>query len=268
MSQNSLSLFMKLGFSENEAKIYTYLLEKSEGQSLEEITAGCGVATDEAERVLGRAVERGLLRVMSNRFEALEPRSVLARVLGERERILKEELERLSGVASTLQKSLEPVFWESRLGVKPEELLQPLRDLGSMETQTGRIVREAQKYICIFAESFGWFEKIRGELLEALKRGVKVRVLMVVIDPISAERARELTKSGAEVRNWSDGWYPVRGTLSDDRELVFLIWATEKRGVKRPIHFFPHYTTNPGMVRIFRDAFEKRWEAGKPVIRA
>lgn len=265
MSQDSLTLLTQLGFSKGEAVVYAYLLRSSEGQSLEEITVGCGITPEEAEKVLGRAVERGLLRVMSNRFEAVDPKSVLARVLGDRERGLKEELQRLSGVASTLQKSLEPVFWESRLGVRPEELLQSLPDLRAMEARTGEVLQGAQKQVCIFAESFGWYDRIRDELLNALKRGVKIRVLMLVIDKSSAEKARELKKFGAEVRHCAEGWYPARGTLVDDRELVFLIWATEKRGVKRPIHFFPHYTTNPGMIRIFSDAFEKRWEAGDAV---
>jgi len=265
VSQDSLTLLTQLGFSKSEAIVYTYLLKSPEGQSLEEITVGCGITPEEAEKVLGRAVEQGLLRVMSNRFEAVDPKSVLARVLGERERGLREELQRLGGVASALQKSLELVFWESRLGVRPEELLQSLPDLRAMEARTGEVLQGAQKHVFIFAESFGWYDKIRSELLGALKRGVKVRVLMLVLDKSSAERARELRRLGTEVRHCAEGWYPVRGTLADDRELVFLIWATEKRVVKRPIHFFPHYTTNPGMIRIFSDAFEKRWDAGEAV---
>jgi hypothetical protein len=57
----------------------------------------------------------------------------------------------------------------------------------------------------------------------------------------------------------------VRGTLVDDRELVFLVWATRKRGVSRPVYYRPHYTKNQGLVRVFRDAFLKRWEEGQTI---
>jgi hypothetical protein len=46
----------------------------------------------------------------------------------------------------------------------------------------------------------------------------------------------------------------------DDQELVFVVWATKKNDVPRPIYFRPNYTKNQGLIRIFRDAFQKRWE--------
>jgi hypothetical protein len=90
-------------------------------------------------------------------------------------------------------------------------------------------------------------------------------VLMMVKDPSTQQRAKELGALGIQVRHCAEEWYPVRGTLVDDQELVFVVWATKKSGVPRPIYFRPNYTKNQGLIRIFHDAFEKRWEEAQSI---
>lgn len=256
-----------LGISQSEALVYLKLLDKPEGATLEEVLSCCEIPSHEIEAALGKLVERGFITVVSNRFEALDPKDVLTKILKEKERNFKEKLEDLREKVLVLQKSLAPLYWEKRLGIRPEEILMPLDNLPAMELQTVRIIANAEEFIYIFAESFGWYDKIREELFRALDRGVRVRVLMMVIDEASAKKARELKELGVEVKHCAEKWYPVRGTLRDNKELVFLIWATEKKGVPIPIHYRPHYTTNVGLIRIFKDAFEKRWEVANPITR-
>jgi len=87
--------------------------------------------------------------------------------------------------------------------------------------------------------------------------------LMLVKDDSTKQRASELRSLGIQVRHCAEEWYPVRGTLVDDQELVFVVWATKKSAVERPVYFRPNYTKNQGLIRIFRDAFLKRWEEGQ-----
>jgi hypothetical protein len=88
---------------------------------------------------------------------------------------------------------------------------------------------------------------------------------MLVNDESTRSRAQELRNLGIQVRHCAEEWYPVRGTLVDDQELLFLVWATRKRDVPRPVYYRPHYTRNQGLIRIFRDAFLKRWEEGQSI---
>jgi len=170
-----------------------------------------------------------------------------------------------TSVALELEKLLEPTYWESRLGIRPEEIIEPLRDLPEMELRTARILGNALKEVSIFAETFGWYGKVRESLFQAHNRGVGMKVLMMVKDDSTKERAKELRGIGVQVRHCAEEWYPVRGTLVDDQELVFVIWATKKSEVPRPIYFRPNYTRNQGLIRIFRDAYMKRWEEGQPI---
>ncbi|TMI60562.1 hypothetical protein E6H14_00375 [Candidatus Bathyarchaeota archaeon] len=154
---------------------------------------------------------------------------------------------------------LEPQYWELRLGVKPEDLLEPLPTLEEMEIKTVKVIANASRKVSISAETFGWFGKVKEEVYRAIERKVKFRLLMTAKDPEAVSRAREAMGLGIEVRQPREDWYPVRGTLSDDKELVFLIWATNERNGRRPKFFRPHFTKNNGMIRVFADAFDKRW---------
>ena len=136
--------------------------------------------------------------------------------------------------------------------------------LDKMEKRTSKIISEADKEIFIFAEKFDWYENIQKDFNRALSRGVKAKVLMMVIDEYTRKRAKELQELGAEVKHCSEKWYSVRGTMIDNNELIFVIWAT-KKDIPRPLHYKPHYTRNIGLIRIFSDAFEKRWEEASQI---
>jgi hypothetical protein len=185
--------------------------------------------------------------------------------LDQRKRTIENELSQQTSTALNLEKLLEPVYWENRLGIRPEEIIEPLRDLPDMELRTARILGGATREVFIFAETFGWYEKVRESIFEAHDRGVEMKVLMMVKDPSTEQRAKELRGLGIQVRHCAEEWYPVRGTLVDDQELVFVVWATKKSEVPRPIYFRPNYTKNQGLIRIFRDAFRKRWEEAQSI---
>ena len=208
-------------------------------------------------------MERRIITVRANRFEAKSPKKAFSELASARERKLEEEIERIQRTSENLSESLEPVYQERKLGISPEELLEPLMDLSAMELQTVRMISEAEREVKIFAETFGWYEKVREVIYRALERGAKFRIIMTAPDEQSSSRGKELLGLGVKVGILPSEWYPIRGTLVDDRELVFVIWSTSKK-TERPIYFRPHYTRNQGLVKIFGDAFEEKWREAKP----
>ena len=257
----------ELGFGKAECEIYFMLLERPEGEPIDSVLTGMKMSQEKVESALKNLVDLGLVNVSSNRLEASEPRSFLSR-FQERKRLeLSKGLEVLNARSARLLSLLEPQYWEKRLGIKPEDLLEPLSSLEEMEVRTVRVIGDARRDVCISAETFGWFGKVQEEMYRALERGVKFRVLMLARDRETLDRAREVRKLGVDIRQSREDWYPVRGTLGDTRELVFLIWAEQegkREGGKKPRFFRPHYTKNEGMIRVFADAFDKRWaEASK-----
>ena len=262
-----LELMLELGFTQGECEIYFSLLERPEGEPIDSVLTGAKMSQGLAESALKSLVDKGLVNVSSNRLEAVEPRVFLPRFQERKRQELSKGLELVSSRSAKLLSLLEPQYWEKRLGIKPEDLLEPLSSLEEMELRTVRVIGDAAREVCISAETFGWFGEVQEEMYRALERGVKFRVLMLARDKETLERVREVKKLGVDIRQSREDWYPVRGTLGDNRQLVFLIWA-EQEGKGRPsgkARFFrPHYTKNEGMIRVFRDAFDKRWtEASK-----
>jgi len=251
--------------SAGESRVYLRLLAQPEGEMLDKVVTAFGIPTPIAEDAVKSLSDKGLVKISSNRVEVVQPRLVLQRILDQRKRTLENELSQQTATALDLEKLLEPRYWENRLGIRPEDIIEPLRDLPDMELRTARILGEATREVFIFAETFGWYEKVRESIFQAHDRGVDMKVLMMVKDPSTQQRAKELRGLGIQVRHCAEEWYPVRGTLVDDQELVFVVWATKKSEVPRPIYFRPNYTKNQGLIRVFRDAFQKRWEEAQSI---
>ena len=265
MNEEAQKLMKELGFSKEGSLIYFSLLEKPSGETIEQILAHSSFSSRDAERAVKELVEKGIVRVSSNKLEAAEPKQFVARIQDMRRTEMSRDLEALNAKSTRLLSLLEPQYWELRLGVKPEDLLEPLPTLEEMEVRTVKVIGDAIRSVSISAETFSWFGKVKEEIYRAIERGVKFRLLMTAKDSDAVSRAQEAKGLGIQVRQPREDWYPVRGTLSDDRELVFLIWATNDRNGRRPKFFRPHFTKNNGMIRVFADAFDKRWSDAGPV---
>jgi len=262
MGSKNVEALEALGLSEVAARIYIALIGNPTGLSFEEIPPLCKFPIDKTEKALMEIVDKGLVKVEGNRFIVVQPKQALDAILKGKEAEAEKTLGNIRSIIVSLQKSLEPLYWETRAGIRPEEIIEPLEDLAAMELRTVRIIGDAQEEILIFAERFDWYDKISEVLAQALERGAKTRILMLVADDATLKRAKELEKIGIQVKHCAEKWYPVRGTIVDGKEMVFLIWAT-KKNIPKPVYFKPHYTTNPGLIKIFIDAYEKRWQEAK-----
>jgi len=260
-----IELLKDLGLSSGESKMYLHLLSQPEGETLDKVFTSFEMPEEISEDSIKSLADKGLVKISRNRVEAVQPRVVLQTILEQRRKTVENQIAQENSVAFELEKLLEPIYWENRMGIRSEEIIEPLRDLADMEVRTARILANATREAFIFAETFGWYDRVHEALYQAHDRRVDIRILMMASDEPTKKRVKELQGIGVLVRQCTEEWYPVRGTLADDQELVFLIWATRKRNVLRPIYYRPHYTKNAGLIRVFRDAFKKRWEESKEI---
>jgi len=264
LAEETQKLLQSIGFSEDESRIYLGLLNKRERETIDTVLTGSGLPSNRAEEAVKSLVDKGLLRVSRNELIVVPPRASFAMLLEQERRKKETLLENVEKTVAEIRGRLEPLYWEKIAGVRSGELMQPLSDLKEMERQTANVIANAKETIAIFAETFGWYPRVRQTLYAALERGVKARVLMIALDEDSAKIVKDLKTLGVDVRLAPPEWFPIRGTLRDSAELIFLIWVT-KKDEPRPVHYFPHYTTNTGLIRIFSDAFKQRWQESKPL---
>lgn len=259
MSLENLKL---IGLSEVEIRLYEYLIRKGsckKGDLLTELK----VDEKSLEESIAKMASLGSIEVVDEVVSPAPPRTFLQRYLRLKEVEVDLQLAELRKAVNELQNVLEPLYIESRYGVRLEELWQAIDGLSNMEIETIRMISRSNSEISVLAERFSYYPKVREELLSALDRKVRVRVLLLALDKETEGRVDDLKKNKIEVRLARCEWRSIRFTLVDKREAIFLVWA-KKSGENR-VFYRPGYTKNPGLVGLFSDSFEYLWERALPL---
>jgi sugar-specific transcriptional regulator TrmB len=256
----------RIGLTSYESEAYLALL-KSRELTAEEISKMTSVPITRVYGTLEQLMQKGFARIMESRpkkFHAISPEEAKREYLTHVRRNFETNLLTMEGTMRELQRQVEPIYVESHLQVKAEELLESLEDLRVMEKRTSEYVQEASNEVLISTALFSWLPKLKPHLRNALARGASVKILMQFADSQVKRHMADLRDMGAQIRESPDPWHPVRGTLVDNRDLIFVIWAAEE--AKRhwnPIVYTPNHTKNPGLIRIFRESFLYRWSDSK-----
>ncbi|MGD0175324.1 MAG: helix-turn-helix domain-containing protein [Candidatus Bathyarchaeia archaeon] len=261
----------RVGLTSYESEAYLALLQRRE-VTAEEISKMTSVPITRVYGTLEQLTQKGFARIVESRpkkFHAVSPEEARREYLTQLRRNFETNLLTLGETMGNLQRQVEPIYVESHLQVKAEELLEPLEDLRIMEKRTGDYVQEATEEIMISTALFSWLPKLKTQLRKALARGVSVRILMQLAECRVKRHLDDLKNLGAQIRDTADPWHPVRGTLIDNNDLIFVIWAAEEAERHwNPIVYTPNHTKNPGLIRIFRESFLYRWSNSKKMATA
>jgi sugar-specific transcriptional regulator TrmB len=267
-SSQLMESLRKAGLTSYESDAYLALLSRRE-LTAEEISEMTSVPITRVYGTLEQLMQKGFARIVQSRpkrFHAVSPDQARRDYLTHLRGTFETNLVSVEEIMKQLQKEVEPLYVESHLQVKAEELLEPLDDLRAMEEKTGEYIQKATGEVLISTALFSWLPKIKSQLRLAVSNGVKVRILMQAGQSQMKKHLRGLLKQGAQIRDTGDPWHPVRGTLVDNKDLIFVIWAAEETEKHwNPIVYTPHHTKNPGLIRIFRESFDFRWSNARRI---
>jgi sugar-specific transcriptional regulator TrmB len=256
----------RAGLTTYESEAYLALLSGRE-LTAEDIAKGTSIPITRVYGTLEELVQKGFARTVQSRprrYQAISPEEAKRGYLTHLRRNFETNLLSIEEVMKRLQRDIEPIYVESHLQVKPEELLEPIEDLGSTERRTAEYIQHATDEILVSTALFSWLPKVKPELKTALSKGVRVKILMQIEQTQVRKQLRELSTLGALIRDTREPWHPVRGTLVDRRDLIFVIWAAEEaERYWNPIVYTPHHTKNQGFIKIFAESFEFRWSSAK-----
>jgi len=258
----------RAGLTTYESEAYLALLSKRE-VTAEDVASMTSIPITRVYGTLEQLMQKGFARIVQSRpkrFHAIPPAEAKRGYLTQLRSAFERNLLSVEEILGSLQRQVEPIYVQSHLQVKAEELLEPLEDLRSMEKRTGEYILNASNEILISTALFSWLPKVKPQLLKALHRGVKAAILMQITNTQVEKHLRELANVGAQIRDTRKPWHPVRGTLVDSKDLIFVIWAAEETERHwNPIVYTPNHTKNPGLIRIFRESFDLRWSNAKRV---
>ncbi|MFX1474674.1 MAG: TrmB family transcriptional regulator [Promethearchaeota archaeon] len=258
----------QLGLTEYETQAYLTLVQGNQ-MSAEEIAKSADIPIPRVYGVLESLKMLGLIVILKGRpkkFEIVSPEEGFRHLIELRKHAAEESLRQLEQTSQSVREFLSPIFWRERLRIRPEDLLESLDNLAMAESRTRELISQSEKTIDIFTDIFSWFDAVEEDLIDALKRGVKVRVLMDLEHIETKQVAKKLFTLGISVRQPSDLRFPVRGTLADSTKVVFLIWASPEGGEASPKYVYrPSFSSNEGISVIFQQSFEYRWkQASQP----
>jgi len=267
-SSQLMESLRKAGLTSYESEAYLALLSRRE-LTAEEISEMTSVPITRVYGTLEQLMQKGFARIVQSRpkrFHAVSPDQARRDYLTHLRESFETNLISVEEVMKQLHKEVEPLYVESHLQVKAEELLEPLDDLRAMERKTGEYIQKATEEILISTALFSWISKIKSQLRLAISKGVQVRILMQAEQSQMKKHLKDLATLGVQIRDTRDPWHPVRGTLVDSKDLIFVIWAAEETEKHwNPIVYTPHHTKNPGLIRIFRESFDFRWSNAKRI---
>ena len=261
-----LTLKLKaLGLTQYEVKTLITLVALSTATA-EEIHKQTDIPTPRIYDTIESLEKKGLARTISGRpkrFEAFNLKKGLDNLFRYTEQEFHSELDKMSNISKEIITFLNDPDYQSKLIIKPDELLEAYSSLEEMQLKTRDIIKKSEKEIAIFTNVFYWFDQVEEEINAALKRDVKVRVLMSTEDDKSEEVAKKLLNVGASVKSIREGDVLARGTLVDQEQVVFVIWVSPGRHEKYV--YRPHFSSNTGIIEIFSNNFEYLWQKGEKV---
>ena len=261
-----LTLKLKaLGLTQYEVKTLITLVALS-SSTAEEIHKQTDIPTPRIYDTIDSLEKKGLVRTISGRpkrFEVITLKNGLDNLLRFKEQEYHDELDKMAIVSQEIMSLLSDPEYQSKLIIKPDELLEAYSSLEEMQLKTKDIIRKGEKEISIFTNVFYWYNDVKKEIKDALDKGVKVRVIMSIEDSKSKDVARDLLDLGAQVRSIKEGNVLARGTLVDEEQVVFVIWVSPVKHEKYV--YRPHFSSNSGIIEIFSNNFEHLWVKGKEI---
>ncbi len=213
---------IKAGLSEYQTKALISLIQCGEAKA-SEIAKLSNIPRAKIYTVLDQLVDLGLADKKPGRpivYKAKKPNEILDRLRENLEFELKKKLEIVEKKREEMLRELSKLYCPKS---EPKELVRVVRVGEPSEKKTKLLIREANNEINVISKVFEYYPKIKEEIMNAEKRGVKIRVLLLgkhILDERGRAVQEEIVKSikedlkSAEIK-FSKDRLPLRGIIVD-----------------------------------------------------
>ena len=263
-------LFEELGLSSYQAKVLVALMQCGESKA-SDVAQLSGVPRAKVYSVLDQLVDMGLADKKPGRpvrYKAKAPEEIVERLKLNIESEFKRKLTKIEEMKGDLVRILGELYRPSE--VESKELIKIVKVGEPSERETRLMFSEAEKEIDIISKVFEYYPKVKDELVDATKRGVKVRILLLGKDFLD-ERSRRVQEEivslfrkdlkNVEIK-FSKTTLPLRGTIVDpsyDYTSGKAIFVVEDP--RTPLYLRDAAVTeNPSLVAGMKKYFDLIWK--------
>jgi len=261
------SFLESFGLSNYQARVLVALIQCGEGKA-SDISQLSGVPRAKVYSVLDQLVNLGLIDKRPGRptyYIAKKPEEILERLRFNVEAECREKIRRIEDEGEKAIQLLEELYNPRS---EPRELIRVVKVGEASERETRLMFSEARREIDIISKVFEYYPKVKGELVAAAGRGVKIKILLLgrnMLDERGASVQREIVNAiqkelNAEIR-FSKTILPLRGAIVDpsyDYTSGKAIFVVEDP--KTPLYLRDAaITENPSLVAGMKKYFELIW---------
>lgn len=259
--------------SEIDALLGNFGLSNYEKLIIQDLyTNGSSTADDLAKRLemrpsrvyeaLDSLFSKNFVEISNSRpriYNAKHPQEAITQYIQRSKNDFSEKITQLNNDGALLMEKVEPLYLQSHSDILPGDLISQFSTLSDAEEYTKNLIRSANEEILIFSHVFSWFDLVKDDIENAIKRGCKVKVLMQTNSEID-DKLVEMNEMGIELKTIPPRTIMSRGTIADRSSMIFIIWAGEPdAGIKGRI-YKPQYSSNSGIVDVFCGNFNFLWE--------
>lgn len=256
-----LAQLAELGMTPSEARAYLVLL-RSGGATAAEVARATGVSRPKTYQALASLETRGFcttVKARASRFQPVPSEIALQGLLKRRDEERESLRERERQLAGELAKTLPVLGHDSPAGVP--EYLEIVSGRFRTTEVLEQLTRDARETLLVMHRRPFLQPRTRWNVaeIEAVQRGVSVRV--ICIDEVLDERSRyvPLAEAGAELRVSAD--LPMKLALRDREEAMIALRdpATGEQGATSVI------VRHPDLVTALELLFEKEWASARRI---
>ncbi len=265
--------FMDMGFNKYEASILTYLMYLGEASALE-LSRVSRVPAPKTYVVLNKLLGLGLIKERPGRpsiYISLKPDELINRIIGRYRRQYEETLSKIERIGSELLRESSHIYLRGKEKRKASPLIRIISVGNASEEETKTLYREAKREIMILTQAFEYYPRIRKELLEALDRGVEIKILFRKPDELTRRQRkiqedilkmlRDDTSNKIHIRFTQQ--VPLRGCIIDPSDNGRALFLVEEKDV--PFEYREAaVTTNRGLIKSLSLMFNMLWEKASP----
>jgi sugar-specific transcriptional regulator TrmB len=252
------NLLREFGLTEYEVRAFITLL-KLKIATAEQISETGNIPLPRVYDTLSELKKKGFVlinRTRPKKFKPISPEKALKNLIDIKRKNFEEKAKNLEDSI----KSIEDVISE----IEPVENVEKSWNIWSTEnrynvqTVFNEIEKKAKKEILIFAGDMSWLPERESNIRNAIKSGVKVKILMK--EPGSKEIIKNLNKIkklGAEVKLGYKS--SLRGEIIDDENALIAFKSMNAKEKNYKSKYELTVFENPVMIEVLKENFNFWW---------
>jgi sugar-specific transcriptional regulator TrmB len=261
-------LLSSMGLNEYQSSALANLLYLGETKATD-LSKASGVPNARIYGVLEELAQKGLVIVRPGRpllYAPMSPVEISQALAADARDEIQRRMAAIDSVKGQFEGAADAVYMK---GSQAKVRTPLFRVVGvgdvSME-ETRKLYREAKSELLILTRAMEYYPQVKDELKDAIRRGVKVRILLRSRDtlkPADAKKRDESLKTiaslGGDVEARVSDDVIIRGCVIDAKASGRAMFLVEEVGV--PYHLREAaITSHPGVVKGLADMFNLRWE--------